>query len=140
MSEAKKSARKKKIQTRRRTARESGAAYVTDAPSPAKPARNPRAKKLVRELRGGKVYEYYLLGKFVVVAPDVAGMTPLFKYTRIRVKRALDLIADGATIEAVAQKFDNAFIPPAAIQEAIALARKAFARAHPPLRRVKRVI
>lgn len=140
MSKTTTSADKKKVQKRARMVRESQAAYAAQTASAARRTRNPRAKKLVREMRGGQVYEYYPLGRFVVVAPQVAGVKPIFKCTRVRVKRALDMIADGATIQEVAEKLDSAFIPPEAIREALDLARKAFAKAHPSLRRLKRVI
>ncbi len=102
----------------------------------------PRTRKetltLEREIYRGKPYEFYRLGRYVVVAPQVAGVKPIFKYTRVRAKRALDMIADGASIEEVAQKLNSAHIPADAVKEALELARKAFVKAHPALRRRKK--
>jgi uncharacterized protein (DUF433 family) len=80
-------------------------------------------KKLVREVVGGEPYEYYPLGRHVVVAPGVCGGRPTFKYTRIDVRHALSLLAAGRTVERVAQGYQ---IPVAAVREALALAAKAF--------------
>lgn len=140
MSNAKRKPYSKRKPARPRAAREAVTPYKAQMPDALKGSSRTRSKKMVREIRGGKLYEYYPLGKFVVIAPAVAGKAPIFKYTRIRAKRALDLIGDGATIDEVAQKFDNAFVPPAAIQEALELARQAFAKAHPSLRKVKRIV
>jgi len=40
------------------------------------------AKKLVREIVGGEPYEYYPVGRYIVIAPGVCGGRPTFKYTR----------------------------------------------------------
>jgi uncharacterized protein (DUF433 family) len=50
----------------------------------------------------GEPYQYYPLGQYVVVAPDVCGGRPTFKYTRIDVGHALGLLAAGRTVEQVA--------------------------------------
>src|SRR5437016_2484093 len=109
--------------------RESQTAYV---PSPVRDQlapRKPHSPELVVEIHRGKPYEYYPLGKFLVAAPGICNGQPSFKYTRVPAKRALNLIANGATLEEVAQKLDNALIPPEAIREAVELARKAFVKA-----------
>jgi len=80
-------------------------------------------KKLVREIVSGEPYEYYSLGRHIVVAPGVCGGRPTFKYTRIDVQHALSLLAAGRTVERVAQSYQ---IPVAAVREAVALAAKAF--------------
>jgi uncharacterized protein (DUF433 family) len=80
-------------------------------------------KKLVQEIRGGEPYEYYPLGRHIVVAPGVCGGRPTFKYTRIDVRHALSLLATGRTVERVAQGYN---IPVAAVREALDLAAKAF--------------
>ena len=80
-------------------------------------------KKLVHEIVGGEPYEYYPLGRHVVVAPGVCGGRPTFKYTRIDVRHALSLLAAGRTVERVARGYQ---LPVAAIQEALALTAKAF--------------
>ena len=82
-----------------------------------------RARKLVREKLGGEPYEYYPVGRYVVIAPGVCGGRPTFKYTRIDVQHALRLVAGGRPVERVAQGYK---IPIAAVREALALAAKAF--------------
>ena len=139
MTRTKTSTRKKSTRKPEHRAREPRTAYGKQNENGTPSVRKSR-KQLVIEMRGGEPYEYYPLGRFVVIAPKVAGMVPIFKYTRIRTKRALDMIAAGASIHQVAQKLDNAFVPPEAIQEALKLAKEAFAKAHPSLRRAKRVI
>jgi hypothetical protein len=44
--------------------------------------------KLVREMMAWESYEYYLLGQYIVAAPEVCGGRPTFKYTRIDVHHA----------------------------------------------------
>jgi uncharacterized protein (DUF433 family) len=80
-------------------------------------------KRLVREIVGGEPYEYYPLGRHIVVAPGVCGGRPTFKYTRIDVRHALGLLAAGRTVERVAHGYQ---LPIAAVREALALASKAF--------------
>lgn len=80
-------------------------------------------KRLVREIVGGEPYEYYPVGRHIVVAPGVCGGRPTFKYTRIDVRHALSLLAAGRSVERVAQSYQ---IPVAAVREAVALAAKAF--------------
>jgi len=89
---------------------------------------------LVRETRGGEVYEYYPLGKHIVVAPGVCGGKPTFKRTRIRVAFVLDLLAAGWTIEQVTRKYQASHLSAAAVKEAIQLAKKAFVKTTPALR------
>jgi uncharacterized protein (DUF433 family) len=81
--------------------------------------------KLVREMYGGEVYEYYPLGKYVVAAPGVCGGRPTFKYTRLEVSMILALIAAGETIEQVVQEYSLSRLTPEAVKEAIRLADKA---------------
>ncbi len=138
MNKPKANAPPKRAPKAKRAVRERGVVYTTQTGDADNAPQTKGKPKKMSELRDGQVYEYYPLGRFVVVAPKIAGMKPIFKYTRVRVKRALDMIADGASIDEVAQKLDNAFIPPDAVREALELARKAFVKAHPPLRRVKR--
>jgi len=80
-------------------------------------------KKLVREIVGSEPYEYYPVGRHIVVAPGVCGGRPTFKYTRIDVRHALRLVAAGRAIEQVAKGYE---IPVAAVREALTLAAKAF--------------
>jgi len=81
------------------------------------------AKKLIREMVGGEPYEYYPVGRHIVVAPGVCGGRPTFKYTRIDVRHALRLLAVGRAIGQVAEGYQ---IPVAAVKEALDLAAKAF--------------
>jgi len=81
--------------------------------------------KLVHEMVGGESYEYYPLGQYIVAAPGVCRGRPTFKYTRIDVHHALGLLAAGHTVEQVAYSYD---LPVEAVQEALKLAARAFAR------------
>ena len=90
-------------------------------------------KGLVREPRGGEIYEYYPLGKYVVSAPGICSGRPTFKYTRIRVEFVLDLIAAGWSIEEVTRKYQTR-LSHQAVREAIQLAKKAFIKTLPTLR------
>ena len=80
------------------------------------------SRRIVREVVGGEAYEYYPVGRHVVVAPGVCGGRPTFKYTRIDVRHALRLLAAGRSIEQIAQGYK---IPMAAVKEALGLAAKA---------------
>ncbi len=82
------------------------------------------ARRLVREMYGGEPYEFYALGKYIVAAPGVCGGRPTFKYTRIEAANALDLLAAGWTIEAIAKEWWDGRVSADAIREAIKLARK----------------
>lgn len=76
-------------------------------------------KELLSEWYGGDRYEYYPLGDYVVMAPAVCGGRPTFKYTRIEVTGALNLIAAGYTLAQIAQRFE---VPQQAIEEALRIA------------------
>jgi uncharacterized protein (DUF433 family) len=78
-------------------------------------------KQLVREMVGGEPYDYYPLGKHVVAAPGVCGGRPTFKYTRIEVEVALDLLAAGESIEHLVENFRGR-VSKAAIEESLKLA------------------
>lgn len=80
-------------------------------------------KKLVCEIVGGEPYEYYPLGRHVVVAPGVCRGRPTFKSTRIDVRHALSLLAAGRTVERIAHGYQ---LPVAAVREALSLASRAF--------------
>lgn len=138
MNSTKEKTRPARVPKKKRVVREKNGVYAAKSVNAKNAVKQKRTLELTHELRNGKLYEYYPLGRFVVVAPQIAGAKPIFKYTRVRVKRALDLIADGASIDEAAKKLNSAHIPPEAIREALELARKAFVKAHPPLRRVKR--
>jgi uncharacterized protein (DUF433 family) len=76
------------------------------------------AKKLVRETVGGEPYDYYPVGRHIVIAHGICGGRPTFKYTRIDVRHALRLVAAGRPIEQVARGYE---VPVAAVQEALAM-------------------
>lgn len=85
----------------------------------------PVETKLTREIYGNEPYEYYPLGEYVVVAPDVCGSRPTFKYTRLEVSVVLSLIASGETIDEVVRAYSLSQLTPEAVQEAIHLADQA---------------
>jgi uncharacterized protein (DUF433 family) len=77
---------------------------------------------MVCEIVGGEPYEYYPLGEYIVSAPGVCDGEPTFKYTRINVEHALDLLSGGWTIDQVADAYK---VPQAAVREVIQLAKQA---------------
>ena len=78
--------------------------------------------ELVCEMVGGEPYEYYPLGEYIVSAPSVCGGRPTFKYRRIGVQNAIELLSGGWTVERVAEEYD---LPVAAVREALDLALQA---------------
>lgn len=85
-----------------------------------------RAQELVCEIVDGEPYEYYPLGQYIVAAPGICGGRPTFKYTRIDVRHAIGLLADGRTVEQVARSYQ---LPLSAVQEALEMAVEALS--HP---------
>ncbi len=81
--------------------------------------------KIVRETRGGQGYEYYPLGRFVVIAPGVCGNRPTFKGTRVEVKTVLDCLRSGRSITDILRSYPSVSRP--AVEEAIWLATRALA-------------
>src|SRR5881628_899797 len=79
--------------------------------------------KLVREAREGQRYEYYPLGRFVVIAPGVCGSRPTFKGTRVEVQTVLDCLRNGRSIQDILRSYPSVSRP--AVQEAIRLASQA---------------
>jgi uncharacterized protein (DUF433 family) len=75
--------------------------------------------KLVREMVGDDVYEYYPLGEYVVVAPGVCGGRPTFKHTRLEVSMVLALLSIGDTIEDIVENYERSRLTPDTIHEAI---------------------
>jgi uncharacterized protein (DUF433 family) len=57
--------------------------------------------KLVTEVVGGELYQYYPLGEHIVRAVGVCGGRPTFKYTRIEVSGTLDRLAAGESLDEV---------------------------------------
>jgi uncharacterized protein (DUF433 family) len=83
------------------------------------------APPLVREVVGEETYEYTPLGAYVVSATGVCDGEPTFKYTRIAVRHALELLAGGRTLEEVAASYR---IPVDAVREALRLGAASLAR------------
>src|SRR5438128_2535275 len=79
--------------------------------------------KLVRENRNGHPYEYYPVGRFVVIAPGVCGSRPTFKGTRVEVQTVLDWLRAGRTIEDILTGYPS--VSRSAVREAIRLASRA---------------
>lgn len=80
-------------------------------------------RKLVCEVRNGFTYEYYALGKHVVIAPGVCGGRPTFKGTRVEVQTILDALRRGESIAEILKGYPG--VPRTAIREAIQLAGQA---------------
>lgn len=83
-------------------------------------------QQLVSEMYGGEVYDYYPLGKHIVMAPGVCGGRPTFKYTRIEVRVILGWLRLGRSIDDIVTSYNREHLTPVAIQEAIELAENAF--------------
>ena len=79
--------------------------------------------KLVKESKAGSDYEYYPVGRFVVMAPGVCGGRPTFKGTRVEVQTILDCLRAGRHISDILESYPG--VSRAAVQEAIRLATKA---------------
>lgn len=87
--------------------------------------------KLVREVMDdGGVYEYYPLGEHVVIAPGVCGGRPTFKGTRVEVGVILEWLRLGESIDDILEGYPS--LTRAAVEEAIALAARAFVERYPP--------
>jgi uncharacterized protein (DUF433 family) len=93
------------------------------------PRRKSTPAKIIRERRGGELYEYQPLGKYVVAAAGVCGGRPTFKHTRLEVAFILDLLAAGWTIDEVVAEYKASRLSAAAVKEAIQLARQALVEA-----------
>ena len=91
--------------------------------------RKPRTKKMVREIYQGKPYDYYPLGKYIVAAPDTCRGRPTFKYTRIEVADALNLVAAGWSIEQIAGEWWDKQVSAEALREAVLLANSTLGNA-----------
>jgi uncharacterized protein (DUF433 family) len=81
--------------------------------------------ELTREIYQSEPYQYYPLGKYIVVAPAVCGGRPTFKYTRLEVGVILGLLASGQTIQQVLNEYQQSNLTAPAIQEALYLAGQA---------------
>lgn len=84
---------------------------------------------LMREKYGSDVYEFHPLGDYVVIAPQVCGGRPTFKYTRLETSTILALLTHGATITEVVAEYEASNLTIEAVQEALNLAQEAFQQA-----------
>jgi len=73
--------------------------------------------KLVSESKAGSRYQYYPVGRFVVMAPGICGGRPTFKGTRVEVQTVLDCLRAGRPMSDILQSYPG--ISRAAVQEAI---------------------
>ncbi len=78
-------------------------------------------KELVQEEINGEVIEYYPLGEYVVIQPQVCGGRPTIKNTRLPAGAVIAALGWGETRAQVA---DGYRIPAAAVDEAVALAEQ----------------
>ena len=83
-------------------------------------------EQLVQEMVGGKIYEYYPLGKYIVRAPGVCGGRPTFKYTRLEPSVILAQLSLGRTVEDLLRDYNGSKISAESVYEAIYLANQAF--------------
>src|SRR5438034_8294957 len=85
--------------------------------------RRGHGRKLIQRLQAGRQYEYYPLGRYVVIAPGVCGSRPTFKGTRVEVQTVLDCLRSGRSIKDILRSYPSVSRP--AVQEAIRLATRA---------------
>jgi uncharacterized protein (DUF433 family) len=89
-------------------------------------------RKLVSEIVGGELYEYFPLGEYVVRAVGVCGGRPTFKYTRIEITGTLERLAAGESIDEIVSGYRGR-VPREAILEAVGLVTEQFVRSLPAL-------
>ncbi len=63
--------------------------------------------KLITEMIGGELYQYYPLGKHVVRAVGVCGGRPTFKHTRIEITGTLERLAAGENLNEIVAGYRN---------------------------------
>jgi uncharacterized protein (DUF433 family) len=85
----------------------------------------PRGLKLVRETTSQGVYEFYPIGRYVVIAPGVCGGRPTFRGTRVEVRTIFDWLGNGRTVKDILRGYPS--LSKAAVEEAIKLAARALA-------------
>ncbi len=74
---------------------------------------------LLKAQYGAGEIEYYPLGKYIVIQPNVCGGRPTVLKTRITAEGILGALSRGDSMRLVAKDFQ---IPVAAVKEAVALA------------------
>ena len=84
-----------------------------------------QSRKLIRQEDAAGAYEFYPIGRHVVIAPGVCGGRPTFKGTRVEVRTVLDCLRHGRSIPEVRKGYPS--VSQAAIEEAIGLAARALA-------------
>jgi len=88
--------------------------------------------KLVTEMVGGDIYQYYPLVKHIVRAIGVCGGRPTFKYTRIEITGTLERLAAGEKIDEIVKGYRGR-VSREAIIEAVNLVNRQFIRTLPKL-------
>ena len=91
----------------------------------ARPTHSTRGRRLVRENTADGVYEYYLIGRHVVIAPGVCGGRPTFRGTRVEVRTVFDWLRSGRSVSDILRGYPS--LSAAAVEEAIQLAAQALA-------------
>jgi len=89
-------------------------------------------RKIITEMVGGELYQYYPLGKHVVRAIDVCRGRPTFKYTRIEITGTLERLAAGEDIDEIVKGYRGR-VSREAIIEAVTVVNKQFIKALPKL-------
>lgn len=74
--------------------------------------------KLVTEIVGGDVYQYYPLGDYVVRAVGVCGGHPTFKYPRIEITGTLERWAAGESLDDIVQGYGGRVLREATLEAA----------------------
>ncbi len=88
--------------------------------------------KLVTEMIGGEIYQYYPLGKHVVRALGVCGGRPTFKHTRIEITGTLERLATGESLDEIVKGYRGR-VSREAVMEAVSLVNKQFLKTLPQL-------
>lgn len=82
---------------------------------------------LEREILDGEPYDFFSLGNYVVMAPDICGGEATFKYTRINVSVILGMLRAGYSVDELVEEYDSPYLTHDAIREAVHLADRALA-------------
>lgn len=88
--------------------------------------------KLITEIVGGEVYQYYPLGDYIVRAPKVCDGRPTFKYTRIEITGALERLAAGEPADTIVAGYQER-VSHAALIEAAQIVTSQFLNTLPDL-------
>lgn len=88
--------------------------------------------KLITEVVGDEVYQYYPLGEHIVRAVGVCGGRPTFKYTRIEIAGTLERLAAGESIDDIVEGYRGR-VSRDAIMEAARLVTSQFIQNLPEL-------